>query len=349
MAWPRHAPILRWAREESQVRDQIQRAQVRIWGRRGQVVGTGFLVAQRHVLTCAHVVARALDSREDAPEPPNEVVTLDFPLLDVARFPLTATVVRWLPVQPDDRGDVAGLLIQDEVPAEAGPLPLVALEEPWGYRFRAFGFPKASQNGDWASGELRDVQGAGWVQMVGDAFTGRRVQAGYSGAPAWVEEGVRGVVGMVVAADRAQDDRVAYLIPTPVLANVWPQILERRALQPCPYRALDPFHEEDASVFFGRDDVVERLCEAANRRPLVAVLGPSGSGKSSVVAAGLVGSLRSQGDVAIVQIHPGSAPLIAPGGWPSTPGRPTTVSTRPPEKKAGASRDTTCWPARRGC
>jgi hypothetical protein len=291
------------------VSQQVKRAQVRIWDRRGQTVGTGFLVAPRHVLTCAHVVARALDSQEDVAEPPTDVVLLDFPLLDPSPPTLSASVVHWLPVQPDDRGDIAGLFIEDEVPAGVQPLPLVALEEPWGHRFRAFGFPRASQNGDWASGELREVQGAGWLQVVGDAPAGRRVQAGYSGAPAWVEGRVSGVVGMVVAADRGQDDRVAYLIPTPVLVDAWPQVLGSRALPTCPYRGLDAFHEEDAAVFFGRDDVVERLLEATSRQPLVAVLGPSGSGKSSVVAAGLAATLRHEGDVAIGQFRPGSAPL----------------------------------------
>ena len=60
----------------------------------------------------------------------------------------------------------------------------------------------------------------------------------------------------------------------------------------CPYRGLRYFREEDADFFFGREAFAERLIEALERRHLVAVAGASGSGKSSVVRAGLVPRLR---------------------------------------------------------
>ena len=60
-----------------------------------------------------------------------------------------------------------------------------------------------------------------------------------------------------------------------------------------PYKGLQAFGEEDASDFYGRDLLVDRLVEmiGAGQR-LVALVGPSGSGKSSVVAAGLLPRLR---------------------------------------------------------
>jgi WD40 repeat protein len=63
-----------------------------------------------------------------------------------------------------------------------------------------------------------------------------------------------------------------------------------------PYRGLRAFQESDANYFFGRESLVRRLLarlwenEAYNR--FLAVVGPSGSGKSSVVQAGLVPALR---------------------------------------------------------
>ncbi len=59
-----------------------------------------------------------------------------------------------------------------------------------------------------------------------------------------------------------------------------------------PYRGLRPFREEDASFFFGREEFTDRLVDLVRRSSLVAVVGPSGSGKSSVVRAGLAPSLR---------------------------------------------------------
>lgn len=60
----------------------------------------------------------------------------------------------------------------------------------------------------------------------------------------------------------------------------------------CPYRGLEVFREEDAPFFFGRESFTEELCKKVAAQPLVAVVGPSGSGKSSVVRAGLIPSLR---------------------------------------------------------
>jgi WD40 repeat protein/DNA-binding SARP family transcriptional activator len=80
---------------------------------------------------------------------------------------------------------------------------------------------------------------------------------------------------------------------------------------PCPYRGLFAFREEDAPFFFGREVFTQRLAEEVRRRPLVAVIGPSGSGKSSVVHAGLVPQLRQDGDWAILTFRPGDDPFLA--------------------------------------
>src|SRR5262245_43859478 len=60
----------------------------------------------------------------------------------------------------------------------------------------------------------------------------------------------------------------------------------------CPYRGLLPFREEDTAFFFGREAAISRLNGAVQHQPFVAVVGASGSGKSSVVRAGLVPRLR---------------------------------------------------------
>ncbi|MCP4289575.1 MAG: protein kinase [Gammaproteobacteria bacterium] len=59
----------------------------------------------------------------------------------------------------------------------------------------------------------------------------------------------------------------------------------------CPYRGLFAFHEEDADFFFGREAFTQQLVAAVRERGLVAVVGSSGSGKSSVVFAGLIAQL----------------------------------------------------------
>ena len=61
-----------------------------------------------------------------------------------------------------------------------------------------------------------------------------------------------------------------------------------------PYKGLQAFGEDDAQDFFGREALVERLIGALDAgQRLIALVGPSGSGKSSVVAAGLLPRLRA--------------------------------------------------------
>ncbi len=85
-----------------------------------------------------------------------------------------------------------------------------------------------------------------------------------------------------------------------------------------PYKGLQAFQEADANEFFGREPLTERLLKTL-RQPgvasrFLAVVGPSGSGKSSVVLAGVVPLLR-QGFISgsarwfIVKMQPGSDPF----------------------------------------
>jgi len=60
----------------------------------------------------------------------------------------------------------------------------------------------------------------------------------------------------------------------------------------CPFRGLRPFREEDQPFFCGRDAFTGILEAAVEKSSLVAVVGASGSGKSSVVRAGLIPRLR---------------------------------------------------------
>jgi WD40 repeat protein/DNA-binding SARP family transcriptional activator len=75
-----------------------------------------------------------------------------------------------------------------------------------------------------------------------------------------------------------------------------------------PYKGLRPFVEADADDFFGRELLTTQLVERAVTDRFVAVVGPSGSGKSSVVRAGVVPALRERG-FRVVEVTPGGYPL----------------------------------------
>jgi energy-coupling factor transporter ATP-binding protein EcfA2 len=59
-----------------------------------------------------------------------------------------------------------------------------------------------------------------------------------------------------------------------------------------PYQGLRPFEPETSHLFFGRERQVSELLERLRRQRFLAVVGTSGSGKSSLVRAGLIPALR---------------------------------------------------------
>jgi eukaryotic-like serine/threonine-protein kinase len=82
-----------------------------------------------------------------------------------------------------------------------------------------------------------------------------------------------------------------------------------------PYPGLVTFQEADADRFFGRDQDVLRLVARMREQPLVAVVGPSGVGKSSFVRAGAVPALRASGESWDVHVlRPGRQALASLAG-----------------------------------
>ena len=93
-------------------------------------------------------------------------------------------------------------------------------------------------------------------------------------------------------------------------------LAEASAIAVCPYQGLSAFQEENAEFFFGREafieDVVREdggvrqgLVNAVKTKPLVAVVGASGSGKSSLVFAGLLPRLAQETGWLICKLRPG--------------------------------------------
>nr|WP_293099089.1 CHAT domain-containing protein [Moorena sp. SIO3I6] len=89
------------------------------------------------------------------------------------------------------------------------------------------------------------------------------------------------------------------------------QDLGRRPTDVCPYRGLLAFREDNAEFFFGREAFTKKLVEAVYQDSLVTVIAPSGSGKSSVVHAGLIPKLKQNGKWQILSFRPGYTPFSA--------------------------------------
>ena len=90
---------------------------------------------------------------------------------------------------------------------------------------------------------------------------------------------------------------------------------EARSLGECPFRGLSAFGEEDAAFFYGRENFTGRLMDAMRHQPVVAVIvGPSGSGKSSTVFAGLLPRLHGETRWLVAHFRPGAEPFHAQAG-----------------------------------
>ena len=111
-----------------------------------------------------------------------------------------------------------------------------------------------------------------------------------------------------------------------------------------PYKGLRSFAEADADDFFGRERLIDQMLElTSNESRLIAVVGPSGSGKSSVVNAGLVPAVRrsvtARGWI-VATMMPGSDPFVELDAAlrNSVPDPPATLYSQITANDAGLSR-----------
>ena len=89
-----------------------------------------------------------------------------------------------------------------------------------------------------------------------------------------------------------------------------------QGLPACPYPGMVPFAAKDAAYFYGRDDEISRMVQLLRRQRFLMVIGPSGSGKSSLVYAGLLPALAksryfTEGYWLIRPMRPGPQPTEA--------------------------------------
>jgi hypothetical protein len=78
-----------------------------------------------------------------------------------------------------------------------------------------------------------------------------------------------------------------------------------------PFKGLRFFDVTDAALFFGREHLTAQLVDHLRQQPFLAVIGASGSGKSSLVRAGLIPALQQT-----LPLAAGSLPPKGSNHWP---------------------------------
>ena len=90
-------------------------------------------------------------------------------------------------------------------------------------------------------------------------------------------------------------------------------VTSRQVSADCPYRGLLPYDAADSDSFFGREDDIAACLRRLRDTSVLAVIGPSGVGKSSLVRAGVVASLSRSG-TAVFVTTPGVHPMDSIAG-----------------------------------
>jgi hypothetical protein len=269
-----------WARPVARLRKKVGNTHV----------GTGVLVAGDVVVTCAHVVADALElSNETAG--PGVALSIDFPFADISD--LKVEVSKWFPkIDPSGNraNDLAVLTLDKPELVEPIEPCLIAETDPkLGISFSSQGFPAGWPHGALAEGSLQAFDARGWIVAVPNTGFGHFIEPGFSGAPAFAglreDINAQEIIGLCVTAD--VEGKAARLIPPAQLADA-----VRSAISP--YRWLENFNQRDAGYYFGREELTEALWEEVGSQRFVLLAGPAGSGKSSLLQAGLLAKARSE-------------------------------------------------------
>ena len=288
----------------------LDQSVIRILNPEGKTVGTGFVVAPDLAVTCTHVVNAA---RPGA----NGLVAIRYFLGEQAQ------VAQWDPESgaPADGDDVA-LLRLSGLPPGVTPVRLAGAASSAGHPYASLGFPE--QSGPAAARRPTDringiVPAAAGNRRPLLECKGEEAYHGLSGAPV-LDLYFDRVVGMITQAKDLAHTQLIFAVTADTLQYCAPQLplddpaslrpalidlqsilvgaLEVRDIESLPpepgeppYKGLNYFTQDDADHFFGREMLTARLVNRLASAPFLAVVGASGSGKSSLVRAGVLPAL----------------------------------------------------------
>lgn len=249
-----------------------------------RTAGTGFVVKDTGlIVTCAHVIS---SYKQD-----QKVKLIFYATTEEAQAKILTEFWRSRKAE-----DIAILQLDNPLPQGVEPLLLGEEEGTKGHEFETFGFPETKpKEGMWGYGKIGGFTNKENGSRVLQLTQSTEITRGFSGGPLLDSKRKRviGMVNAVLSPDRlGKGKETSFITPTSILRKICPQL---KVSDICPYQGLKPFGEEDAVYFYGRKQEIERVLDKLKETPpLLAIFGPSGSGKSSLIQAGVVPKLKQK-------------------------------------------------------
>jgi V8-like Glu-specific endopeptidase len=207
----------------------------------GRILGAACLLNHRHILTCRHVVAKALE-KENAEEEVTPVgKELEVTLTGVIGQPKIKTKVVKVENSDGSENDLALLEILN--PLSFFGIQPVSFASPLrhgGKAYSVMGFPGNDQQGRNATGFLHAANAKGLVQM--DRGGALSVMGGFSGAPVWSAD-LNAFVGLVVL--ELSQDNISWCIPSRRLCDFYPELPVRFRIPPGDRPVIHDYEVDD--------------------------------------------------------------------------------------------------------
>ncbi len=306
----------------------LQNSLVRVLGLDGFYAGLGYRIATDLVITCAHVVAAAMDTHGAEVEASTVRIMLDVPFAtegeDIVQAPAQVVPGGWLPMR-DDKGpsDLALLRVSDGPHSLPLPGSLADLDPALSLTdrvFHAYGGPMGHERHPvHHRGEVRALLGNGRWQLAG-RDSEYPIEPGWSGTPA-VDDRSGRVIGLIAQDEQDPDVPAAFLIPAAhlrkllVAAGFSPPFapgleslrqwldahLRGSYLADSVRRFVDSYmgDPDRPMPYAGREDELAALDErlASAHGGLVLVSGSAGLGKSALLLHWMARRLRRTPDL----------------------------------------------------
>lgn len=194
-------------------------------------VGSGVLVSDRVIVTCAHVVSSAIGlGKQIINEPQNRpLIKVSFPFASMLSSPyLEANIMEWGYGTSEMGDDLALLELTNTIPEDINSCSFSPTVEE--SQVKIYGIPRDLNRGVWCEANIVDKVEGGRIQFT--ALDGQEARAGFSGGPVFTDNGNK-LIGITVEIDANIERRTGFFISSEKIIATFPNFqLDEKVILP---------------------------------------------------------------------------------------------------------------------